>query len=97
MEYPTPGFRASHRRLAAENLKRCPLCGALNADLNDECFVCTWQGVFDHDEDSVCEALDYLIERCPDLAVDLAPEVKPNMIERAKRWLVARIVRSIGH
>lgn len=57
----------AHRRLAAESLKCCPLCGAVNAMSNAECFVCRWHGEFDHDPYHVEEGLDELLLRCPEL------------------------------
>jgi len=54
--------------MAADHLKRCPLCGALNSLRNCECFVCRWQGSFDHDPDSIDAGLTDLLDRCPELA-----------------------------
>ena len=62
------GTQESHRRLAAESLKRCPLCGAVNARSNGECFVCRWAGHFDHNPAHVEEGLSELLTRCPELA-----------------------------
>jgi|SRR5579862_1464552 len=56
------------RRLAAQNLKSCPLCGAINATSNPECFVCRWSGRFEKDPEVVQIGLDDLIDRCPELA-----------------------------
>lgn len=89
--------RGPRRRSATANLKRCPLCSALNAEENDECFVCSWSGQFDHDEDMICEALDHLIQRCPELAEEFtpAPALSPweRFRKRAAQWLVATLVR----
>jgi hypothetical protein len=46
---------------------RCPLCGAINSTDNDECFVCTWHGAFEHDTELVEEGLAELLEHCPEL------------------------------
>lgn len=56
------------RKFAAENLKRCPLCGAVNAKQNAECFLCAWHGEFEYELESVEEGLEELLERCPELA-----------------------------
>jgi len=32
----------------AAELKLCELCGWLNLDSNEECFVCGWHGHFEH-------------------------------------------------
>lgn len=53
------------QRLAARNLKRCPLCEALNSSRNNECFVCSWHGVFDHRPESIEEGLIELLLREP--------------------------------
>lgn len=66
-----------HRRFAAENLKRCPLCGAVNARQNDECFLCAWSGQFEYDIEAVEEGLEELLERCPELAELLIEPAKP--------------------
>ena len=58
----------AHRRRAAEHLKSCPLCGAINATENFECFACRWAGQFDQDAETVQCGLDELISRCPELA-----------------------------
>ena len=67
------------RQFALANLKRCPLCGAVNAHLNHECFACGWYGKFDHDPESVEEGLQMLMDRCPELASPVMPKsLKPG-------------------
>ncbi len=83
----------AHRRLAAESLKRCPLCGAVNARANGECFVCRWSGGFDHDPDHVEEGLSELLTRCPELA-DAMMET-PTRMQIVKGW-IRRAIRRIG-
>ncbi len=63
-----PRFNQNRKSFAAANLKRCPLCGAVNAHLNEECFACSWHGEFDRDPATVEEGLSLLIDRCPELA-----------------------------
>lgn len=63
-----PRFNQSRRQFAAANLKRCPLCGAVNAHQNQDCFACGWYGAFDRDPATVEEGLNLLIDRCPELA-----------------------------
>lgn len=55
------------RRLAVESLMRCPLCGAINASSNTECFVCTWSGSFEHDAEDIHDGLSQLLDHCPEL------------------------------
>ena len=55
------------RKRAVKDLKRCPLCGAINAHENAECFVCAWRGNFTTDPESVEQGLDELFDRCPEL------------------------------
>lgn len=78
----------AQRRLAAETLKRCPLCGAVNALANDECFVCRWFGEFDHDPHHVEEGLDELLTRCPELVDAMLdqPAPRPNPWQRVCLW-----------
>ncbi|MCA1946550.1 MAG: hypothetical protein LDL56_02865 [Armatimonadetes bacterium] len=89
--------RAPLRSLAAEHLKRCPLCGALNAVRNEECFVCRWHGAFDHDAERIEHSLSELVDRCPELASAMArPRVsakaaKPSLWSRLGRWFRKRI------
>lgn len=66
--YIQPRPDNERRQFAIANLKRCPLCGAVNAHLNHECFACGWYGKFDHDPESVEEGLQILMDRCPELA-----------------------------
>ena len=63
-----PRFNNNRRQFAAANLKRCPLCGAVNAQQNETCFACGWYGQFDRDPETVEEGLNLLIDRCPELA-----------------------------
>jgi hypothetical protein len=78
------------RRLAVANLKRCPLCGALNSRLNGECFTCGWYGRFNTEASQIEEGLDILLERCPDLkGASLGPRPHPNWVAR----LIARFHR----
>ncbi|MEJ5170013.1 MAG: hypothetical protein WHU10_03410 [Fimbriimonadales bacterium] len=74
--------RAPLRSLAAEHLKRCPLCGALNAIRNEECFVCRWHGAFDHDAGRIESSLSELVDRCPELASAMA---RPRCAERTSQ------------
>ncbi|HWD41165.1 MAG TPA: hypothetical protein VG944_20115 [Fimbriimonas sp.] len=62
------GGREARARVAAQNLKCCPLCGAINASRNRECFSCRWSGQFDQSPNSVQLGLDSLIQSCPELA-----------------------------
>lgn len=86
-----------HKRFAAGNLKRCPVCAAVNALRNSECFVCRWHGAFDHDPDSVAEALDLLLEECPeliDVMVTPIPErrtILSRMADRVRAMFCRRV------
>ncbi|MCX7798956.1 MAG: hypothetical protein N2109_01275 [Fimbriimonadales bacterium] len=88
--------QAPVRTLAAEHLKRCPLCGALNAIPNGECFVCRWHGAFDHDAERIERSLNELVERCPELAsamsrARVSTVARPSLLQRLRRWLGRRI------
>jgi len=75
----------NRRRLAVANLKRCPLCGAVNAQQNQDCFACGWHGQFDRDPDTVEEGLNQLIDRCPELAnaANFTPK-KPTLWQKIR-------------
>lgn len=83
----------ANRRVAAENLKLCPLCGAVNAKLNGECFVCCWQGEFEHDADLIEAGVHELLDQCPELLdVMLEETMKPKLTlwDRIAGFLVRR-------
>lgn len=67
------------QRLAVESFKVCPLCGALNALEQRECFVCRWSGEFVHDVGRVERALENLVFECPKLVAALE---KPSRVQR---------------
>lgn len=64
----TSGVFQAQKRLAAQSLKSCPLCGAINAAANKECFVCRWAGAFEQNPEVVQIGLETLIDSCPELA-----------------------------
>ena len=92
----THGLLETHRRLAVDNLKRCPLCGTVNAKMNCECFVCRWHGEFDNEPDSVEDGLVEVLERCPEL-VDCILYVprRPSLFDIAKDWVRSRKRRGL--
>ncbi len=83
----------THRRLAVGNLKRCPLCGTVNARLNGECFVCRWHGGFDHDPQSVEDGLIEVLEQCPELidCILYIPRRRDTLFEKASEWFRSRV------
>jgi hypothetical protein len=77
-------------------LKRCPLCDSVNSRQNRECAVCGWSGKFIHDRAQVAQALDDLIEKCPELEGELLPFSFPQFTLRDKvRRLLARLRRGV--
>jgi hypothetical protein len=99
MSFRTPARAGNldtpRRRLAVESLKCCPVCGAVNARLNGECFVCRWHGKFDNDPVRIAQGVQDLIVRCPDLAeAILAPvAVAPQPLLRRLGYALARLLR----
>ncbi len=93
----SPGLLDTHRRLAVGNLKRCPLCGTVNAKLNCECFVCRWYGAFDCEADSVEEGLIEVLEQCPELAdcILYIPRRRNTLFEQASDWMEDRMRRHL--
>jgi hypothetical protein len=76
------------RRVTLGCLKACPLCHAINAAVNKQCFSCSWGGDFDHDLETIQSGLDDLMNRCPELKLAL------NFNSRTKRrgfksWFVS--------
>ena len=45
------------------DLKICELCGWLNLESNEECFVCGWRGRFERDSDLVRAALELAVRK----------------------------------
>jgi hypothetical protein len=86
-----PKTESDRRHFALANLKRCPLCGAVNAHLNHECFACGWYGKFDHDPESVEEGLQLLMDRCPELATPVPITVRRPGLLGWLSGLVSRI------
>lgn len=90
-----PRLDLPHRRLRADNLKCCPLCGGLNAVHNAECFVCRWHGAFDHDPDRIQDSLLDLLDRCPELADAMTEPDRPkgSPWKRFIHWVSSRFGR----
>jgi hypothetical protein len=84
------------RRLRHRAIKACPVCGALNAKINRECFVCSWSGRFDEDADSIERGLYDLMDRCPEIAEILfeTEDRRPRFVERL-RGFIARFRRRV--
>lgn len=73
------GLPVGQRKLAAQCLKRCPLCGTLNARPNPECVTCRWHGAFDDDPVLIEEGLQEMMEHCPDLLEVLLPRPRRRL------------------
>jgi hypothetical protein len=86
-----------HRKLAVDNLKRCPVCSTVNAKLNSECFVCRWHGAFDHDASSVEEGFIEILEHCPELidCILYIPQSRSSFLVRTWSWLRVRFGRRV--
>ena len=87
----------ARRKLAALHLKRCPLCGAVNAVVNCECFVCRWSGTFQTDPEAVDEGLGELLNRCPELADAMMhePAREPSLWQRVVKFFSRAKARTI--
>lgn len=85
----TDSYNPAESRLPTENLKCCPLCGVLNAVQNEECFVCAWQGQFEHDPEIIEECLLELLDRCPELVEAMAQSISVPVPARPwwRRWM----------
>ncbi len=79
------------------SLKRCPLCGAVNALSNCECFVCRWYGEFSRDAEALEEGLEELLDRCPEL-IDaiIDPPIYRVGIRQRVNEIVARVRESFS-
>ena len=100
MHNDIPGIETllTNRKLAVENLMRCPLCQTVNSRLNMECFVCRWHGEFDHDAHSVQEGLLDLLEHCPEIvnSIILIPRKRESILSRAMDWFGRRGRKSLN-
>ncbi len=83
MDHVSRERRGTSRRQPVHTLKRCPLCGTLNAAENQECFTCSWHCSFDTNHWDLEESLFDLMDRCPSLT-DFTP-IRP------KRRVLSRI------
>jgi hypothetical protein len=96
--FPRPhSLLETHRKLAVDNLKRCPVCGTVNSKLNVECFVCRWHGGFDHDANSVEEGFIDLLEDCPELidCILYTPRPQPKGFLKIWGWVRSRLGRRV--
>lgn len=78
--------------IALENLKLCPLCGAVNSMANAECFVCTWHGQFEHDAEAIESGLALILGQCPEILDADAAEPHEGIMHRAHS-LIRRLFR----
>ena len=70
---------------AEKHLKRCPLCGADNEVKNEECFVCRWQGSFDHDP----VAIEMVRREVLSLPVEtIVPTKLLSLRQRSYSWIL---------
>lgn len=75
------------------DLKICDLCGWLNLESNEECFVCGWHGHFERDAEVVRAAAELAVRRygrlelqhLTDLRTYREPE-PPAPTARARVW-----------
>lgn len=72
------------RRLPLD-LKRCPLCGTINASGNGDCVTCGWYGLFESDPETIEEGLYEMMVRCPELAEALLE--RPTVRRRRVNFL----------
>lgn len=83
------------RRLASESLKVCPLCGAVNALMSSECFVCRWHGDFCYDPMEIEDGVVEMLSRCPELVDALIPWEQPkrSLWDRIRTWFHRRQIK----
>jgi hypothetical protein len=81
----------TRRLISSHTLKRCVLCGAVNAVSNEECFVCRWHGEFDTDPTEIECGVNQLLDRCPELAMAMID----NSVQSRKRagWFKKLAIR----
>jgi hypothetical protein len=71
------GYGQMEARRLPLDLKRCPLCGTINAASNSECVTCCWHGEFEKDPETIEEGLYEMMLRCPELAEALLERPEP--------------------
>src|ERR1700722_10250123 len=69
---PGHGRAATFRE---SDLKICELCGWLNLDSNEECFVCGWHGRFERDPGVVHAALELVLRQHGRLELEYVTDV----------------------
>lgn len=79
----------TQRLISSHTLKRCPLCGAVNALTNDECFICRWHGEFDTRPAEIEQGVHQLFDRCPELAMAM---IDRSTQDRKRRPWISRLV-----
>lgn len=84
----TRSHRVETQRSVQRDLKKCPLCEAINAVGNAECFVCSWHGEFVLDEQEISKGLDELMGRYPELLESACEDTSRRF---SMRGLVSRI------
>jgi len=76
------------------DLKICELCGWLNLDSNDECFVCGWHGRFEHNPEVIRAAMELAVRRYGRLELQHLTDPRtyrrpapPTLRSRCRAWL----------
>ena len=76
------------------DLKICELCGWLNLDTNEECFVCGWHGRFEHNPEVVRAAVELAVRRHGRLELQHLTDPRtyrqpdpPTLRTRFRAWL----------
>lgn len=88
-EFKNEGQNNANSVWIAENLKCCPLCGAVNAMSNGECFVCGWYGAFEHEPSAIEHGVNELIARSQELdqAIENSDWIPMSQSERIRAFL----------
>ncbi len=69
-------------------LKICDLCGWLNLEANEECFVCGWRGHFVTDERRVRDAMELATRRFGRLELQHLTDLRTYRQPTPRHWTV---------
>lgn len=95
MEHESRERWSSSRRQPVHTLKRCPLCGTLNAAENDDCFTCSWHGSFETDPYEIEAGLIDLMDRCPELTDYIPQRPRRSRFQRLLTWAARLLGRRL--
>jgi hypothetical protein len=78
-----------------KDLKVCELCGALNLEDNEECFVCSWRGSFDRRPFVLQNARELVERNHGRLGRDLVTDINASMPRLGRRRSPLELLKAL--